>query len=1036
MPNQATESLFENTTLDRLKLLGYRTQYGGDIERDLHEVVLTDVLRGYLQRRYRHLPPQAVEQAIQFITAPQGVNLDRRNLAFQDMFRRGFILNYEEDGEHKSEHIYLADFEPEHLEQNDFLVVNQLTIQGGTGPEANTRRPDVIIYLNGLPLVLFELKSPWSEYADVAGAHNQIGHYVIDIPQLFNFNGFCIASDGNTTLHGVHSAGFHWFAPWKSIDGVTVEPNTTGSMKTLIEGLFPKERLLNYLRNFLLYEEVNDQLTKKGAKYHQFFAVNFAVEKVLQAIHSPEDKRAGVIWHTQGSGKSLEIVFLVGILRRWPGLNPSIVLQVDRNDLDNQLYDSFVAARSLVGEVSQAETIDDLRAKLQTEGGEVVCTTIEKFALKEGERQHPLLSGRHNLIVIADEAHRTQYGLGSRLIRTESGLKISQGFALNLRQALPHATFLGFTGTPIDLEDANTVQIFGDYIHVYDMQQAREDNAVVEILYEARHIPLRLENQTIDTSLSALAEDAEVEATQLEEVKAKWAAIEKAAGTKERSAILARDLLNHFNTRQEGLKGKAMIVCMSRQNCVTLYNALTTHPDCPPIKIVMTGNLAEDPPEWNEAGHITTKAGREAIKEQFIDPDNPLKLVIVCDMWLTGFDAPCVNTLYVDKLMKGHNLMQAIARVNRIFYDKPGGLIVDYIGIGDRLREATQKYTNGGGRGDLEKEAVAYFLHQLEVTRAHMPNPTTQHLPTNAYASWRSLTNIQLEDLCSLCYGALAADDQLKEDFIGEEHRLSKAFSLIKHLPAGQANQEEVAFYQMVRLQLNKLTPQVKQGVNQLERAVRDLLDESIAAQPAIDIFSVAGLDKPNVSILDDKFLAGFDAGESKQQDLQMRLLAKLLSDELYRRRRQNLARYRSFKETLDKALADYNSRTLEAQQVVAVMVEIRRQYEADEQRKADLNLDDEELAFYDVIALGQETGLHESDEWIASLVRDVVVAVRKNLHVDWTKPHRSDVHAAVQAAVGQMLRKRGIKGEQFLFLRKRLMQQAEATYADWPLAA
>lgn len=1039
MPNHATETRFEDTTIDRLKLLGYRYQYGGDIERELHEVVLPDVLRGYLQRRYRHLPPQAVEQAIQFITAPQGVNLDRRNLAFQDMFRRGFILNYEEDGEHKSEHIYLADFEPEHIEQNDFLVVNQLTIQGREAG-ANTRRPDLIIYLNGLPLVVFELKSPWSEYADVAGAHNQLGHYIVDIPQLFNFNGFCIASDGNTTLHGVHSAGFHWYAPWKSIDGVTVEPNTTGSMKTLIEGVFPKERLLNYLRNFLLYEESENRLEKKGAKYHQFFAVNFAVEKVLQAIHSPDDKRAGVIWHTQGSGKSLEMVFLVGILRRWPGLNPSIVLQVDRNDLDNQLYDSFVAARSLVGEVSQAETIDDLRAKLQTEGGEVVCTTIEKFALKEGERQHPLLSGRHNLIVIADEAHRTQYGLGSRLIRTESGLRISQGFALNLRQALPHATFLGFTGTPIELEDANTVQIFGEYIHVYDMQQAREDNAVVEILYEARHIPLRLANQTIDTSLSALAEDTEVEATQLEEVKAKWAAIEKAAGTKERSAILARDLLDHFNSRQEGLKGKAMIVCMSRQNCVNLYDALTAHPDCPPVKIVMTGNLAEDPPAWNEAGHITTKASREAIKEQFIDPDNPLKLVIVCDMWLTGFDAPCVNSLYVDKLMHGHNLMQAIARVNRIFYDKPGGLIVDYIGIGDRLREATQKYTNGGGRGgltrDLEKEAVAYFLHQLEVTRAQMPNPAPHKLPANAYAAWRSLSNIQLEDLCSLCYGTLAADDQLKEDFIGEEHRLSKAFSLIKHLPEGQANQEEVAFYQMVRLQLNKLTPQVKQGVNQLERAVRDLLDESIAAQPAIDIFAVAGLDKPNVSILDDKFLAGFGEGEPEHQDLQMRLLAKLLSDELYRRRRQNLTRYRSFKEMLDKALADYNSRTIEAQQVVAVMVEIRRQYEADEQRKADLNLDDEELAFYDVIALGQETGLHESDEWIASLVRDVVVAVRKNLHVDWTKPHRSDVHAAVQAAVGQMLRKRGIKGEQFLFLRKRLMQQAEATYADWPLAA
>lgn len=888
--------------------------------------------------------------------------------------------------------------------------------------------------------MVFELKSPWSEYADVAGAHNQLGHYTVDIPQLFNFNGFCVVSDGNTTLHGVHSAGFQWFAPWKSIDGLTVEPNTTGSMKTLIEGLFPKERLLTYLRNFLLYEEVNDQLTKKGGKYHQFFAVNFAVEKVIQAIHSPQDKRAGVIWHTQGSGKSLEMVFLTGILRRWPGLNPTIVLQVDRNDLDNQLYDSFVAARSLVGEVSQANSVDDLRAKLQIQGGEVVCTTIEKFALKEGEKQHPLLTTRHNVVVIADEAHRTQYGLGSRLIRTESGLRVSQGFALNLRQALPSAAFLGFTGTPIDKEDASTVQLFGEYIHIYDMQQAREDNAVVEILYEARHIPLRLENQEIDLNLATLAAEAGVELTQLEQVKASWAAIEKAAGTKERVDILARDLLDHFNSRQQTLTGKAMIVCMSRQNCVNLYDALTAQPDCPEVKVVMTGNLAEDPTEWNQAGHITTKVTREAIKSRFIEVDDPLKLVIVCDMWLTCFDAPCVNSLYVDKLMHGHNLMQAIARVNRIFRDKPGGLIVDYIGIGDRLREATRKYTSGGGRGgltrDLEKEAAGFFLHQLEITRVQMPNPTPQRLPANAYQTWRSLNNIQLEDLCNLCYWTLAGDEQHKEDFLSEEHRLSKAYSLIKHLPAGQANQEEVAFYQMIRQQLNKLTPQAKQGVNQLERAVRDLLDESITAQPAVDIFAVAGLDKPNVSILDDKFLDGFGERQPGQQELQVRLLAKLMQDELYRKRKQNLVRYRSFKEMLDKALADYNSRTIEAQHVVEIIVQIRQQNQADEQRTSDLNLSDEELPFYDVIALGQDIGLHQSDDWIASLVHDVVAAVRKNLHVDWTQPHRSNVRAAVESAVSQVLRKRGIKGEQFAFLRQRLMKQAEATYAEWPLAA
>lgn len=575
-----------------------------------------------------------------------------------------------------------------------------------------------------------------------------------------------------------------------------------------------------------------------------------------------------------------------------------------------------------------------LRAKLRTEGGEVVCTTIEKFSLKEGKTEHPSLTHRHNVLVIADEAHRTQYGLETSLRRDKEGkLRLGQGFARNLRQALPQAAFLGFTGTPIDKEDANTIQLFGDYIHVYDMQQAREDEAVVQILYEARHIPLDLQNEQIDTDLEAIGEEFEVEAGQLEEAKAKWAVVEKAAGAQERLVILARDLLDHFNTRQQALNGKAMIVCMSRRNCVTLYDALQAQPDCPPVKIVMTGNLAADPAEWSQAGHITTKAGREAIKKEFIDPDHSLKLVIVCDMWLTGFDAPCVNTMYVDKLMKGHNLMQAIARVNRIFRDKQGGLIVDYIGIGDRLKEATRKYTSGGGRGaltdELQDQALVYFLHQVEVTRSNMPEP---------------------------------------------------------------------------------------------------------AAQPAFDVFARAGFDKPEVSILDEEFLAGFRQAEN--QDLQMRLLLKLLQDELYRGRRQNIIRYRSFKAMLDEALHRYNSRIIEAEEVVEIIRQIQQQVRTDQERQARLGLNDEELAFFDVITLGNGIKLHQSDDWIADLVRQVVVAVRNNLEVDWTKPHRSNVEAAVTSAVGRVLRKNKIKGEQFAFLRARLMKQAKASYEDWPMVA
>lgn len=1037
----ATESTFEQSTIERLLALGYRYQHGSMINRAPQAVVLTEELRTYLQRRYNHLPAFAIDQAIEQIRLPEGANPERRNLAFHQLLRDGFTLHYEINHQAHFEHIYLADFEKPIL--NEFLVVNQLTIEGIE--PGNRRRPDLVIYVNGLPLVLFELKSPWDAYADVAGAFNQIGHYQINIPQLFTFNCFTVVSDGKTTLHGMYDSSFEWYAPWKSIDGVNVEANTTGSMKTLIEGLFPKDRLLDYVRNFVVHEVVNDKLTKKGAKYHQFFAVRFAAQRAVAAM-MPEllpatergigerDQRVGVIWHTQGSGKSLSMVYLAGILRRWPGLNPTILVQVDRNDLDNQLYDTFVAARELVGTVHQANDVDALRELLQTQGGEIICTTIEKFRLKEGEQSHPKLSGRSNILVMADEAHRTQYGLSITMRRNEQKeISLSQGFALNMRQALPSAAFIGFTGTPIDKTDANTTQIFGDYIHVYDMLQAREDNAVVGLYYEPRHIPLNQTNVHIDTELEEITEEIDVDLPpeRLQLAKAKWAALERAAGTKERMHLLARDLLEHFNTRQRALQGKAMIVCMSRRNCVAIYDALTALPNCPEVKVIMTGNLAIDPKEWNAAGHFTTKAKREEIKARFVDANNPLKIVIVCDMLLTGFDAPCANTLYIDKPMRGHNLMQAIARVNRIFKDKPAGLIVDYIGIGEYLQEATAKYTSSGGRGglteELAKQAVATFLHQLEVTRSLLP-------AGHPYAVWRNLSAMGLEDLTNLCYGTLADDASLREDFLHEEHRLSKAYSLVSHLLAGRDNTDEVAFYQLIRKQVRKLDPTARKGMDDLDRAVQDLLDDSIAAQPAVDIFRVAGLERPDISILDDEFLAGFYS--QNKQDLQVRLLQKLLHDELDARQRQNVMQVRSFKQMLDDAITRYNNHTIQAANVVQVMVEIRKQWAANQQRKRELGLSDEELAFYDVIVMGDAVSITTDNEWIASLVREVVKVVRSNLQVDWTQAHRKDVQASVESAVKMVLRRRQVKGEQFAFILNRLMKQAEALYKDWPLAA
>lgn len=1015
MPTTATEDTFEQATLQRLQVLGYRYQHGGTIDRSLHTVVLEEPLRGYLSRRYRHLPLQAIEQAIQRISTPEGLTLERRNRDFHRLLREGYTLRYEDkEGRDQFEHIHFADIE--RPEQNDFLAVNQLSISGH-----NDRRPDIIIFLNGLPIVLFELKKPWDEYADVSGAHNQIGHYTVDIPRLFEFNAFCVISDGQNTLHGMAGASFEWYAPWKSIDGRNVEPETVSTMRTLLEGLFPKERLLDYIRNFIVHEEVNEQISKKGAKYHQFFAVRLAVGRAVTAMRSQDDdNRVGVIWHTQGSGKSLSMIFLTGILRRWPGLNPTILIQVDRNDLDNQLYENFVAAKDLVGTVHQSDSVDDLRTLLGTEGGEVICTTIEKFQLKEGERQHPILNARRNVLVMADEAHRTQYNL-------------TDGFAAHLRTALPNAAYIGFTGTPIDKADANTIQIFGETIHTYDMKQAKEDKAVVGLFYEARHVSLDLTNEQIDIQLAALADSVQegVPLTQLEAIKLNQAKLERAAGAKERLARLAQDLITHFNNRQEGLQGKAMAVCMSRRNAVGLYDALTALPGCPELKVVMTGDLSKDPKEWNEAGHITTKRQREEIKRHYVDPDDPLKLVIVVDMWLTGFDAPCANTLYVDKPMQGHNLMQAIARVNRIFRDKPAGLIVDYIGIADQLKEATQKYTSGGGRGELTgqltTEAVKYFEHQLEVTRSYFP----QGKP---FARWRELSALQLDDLTALCYGTLSSDEKGREDFFADEHRLSMSFSLVKHLLQAASHRDEVAFYQMIRKELRKLKPKARRSIEDLERAVRDLVDESVSAQPAVDIFAVSGLGKPDISILDDSFLAGFK--RQKNQDLQVRLLEKLLRDELQARRRQNLVQYRKFKEMLDDTITRYNNRMIDAADVVQVMVAIRQQQMENERRKGELGLSDEELAFYDVIKEGAPLGIPTENEWIAGLVKEVVQVVRGNLKVDWTRSHRSDVYASVESAVKMVLRRRRIRGEQFELLLRKLMSQAKASYEEWPLAA
>ncbi|MCC6322727.1 MAG: type I restriction endonuclease subunit R [Phycisphaerales bacterium] len=1026
-----SESEFEHTTIERLKALGYAHVHGSELLAsrggDEAEVVLKDRLRASLAARYGRsvarpdgLPDAAIDLAVARFSRPEGVDTLRRNAGLHAMLRGGVEIPVEEPGARggpptrRIAHVYAVDWE--RPECNDFLVVNQLPVHGSGG---NDRRPDVVVYVNGLPLVLFELKNPYDEHPTAADAINQIGHYRHEIPQLFDHNALCIASDGVTTLHGMWTASAEWYAPWKSIDGVSVERGTTGTMKTLVEGLLPRDRLLAYVRDFIVFETVGaagGKIIKKGAKYHQFFAVRIGARKILESVKAAStDKRLGVIWHTTGSGKSLSMCFLVGMLRREPALNnPTFVVQVDRTDLDQQLHDQFVAARSLVGEVKHARSVEDLRGLLQTRGGEVIFTTIEKFALREGEAEHPVLSTRDNIIVIADEAHRSQYGF-------------TKGFARWLGAALPSARRLGFTGTPVSFSGADTVEVFGDLVHVYDIRQSQDDKATVPIFYEPRQIRLHLNKTDVDGVLAEIVEDAPID--ELERKKGQWAALAKAAGAKDRIDQLAADLLAHFKDRTATLRGKAMVVCVIRENCVRLYDALRALPGCPEIKVVMTGDLGKDPEAWSKAGHLTTKQQREAIKKRMIDADDPLAMVIVCDMWLTGTDIPCLHTLYVDKPMKGHTMIQAISRVNRVFCDKPHGLIVDYIGIGDELRAATAKYSSGGedhGKpaGGLDEDARPLFAAALAEVRSFLPEGVN-------YGDWRRLSPIALEDRYAAVYGHLTSDDDLRDRFLDAELRLTSAFLLVKHLDDCRASADEVIFCQRVRKQLLK-TIRGRGPGHDVEKAVRDLVDDSVESEGVVDIFKAAGITRADISILDDNFLQTFK--DRPLPDLRLRLLEKLLADEIHTRAKGNLAKAKTFRELLEATLQKYHNRLIDAAAVIRAMLEIKKDMEASDQRAARLGLAEDELAFYDAVAANYENVY--GVDLLKGLVHEVVQSIKRNLRVDWTEPHREDVKAAVRAAVRRVLAKQGIKAEDFDRLLPVLMAQAEALYAEWPIAA
>jgi type I restriction enzyme R subunit len=892
------------------------------------------------------------------------------------------------------------------------LAVNQFTVVEGQ----RTRRPDIIVFVNGLPLAVIELKNPADENATIKGAFNQFETYKSDIPSLFHYNELLVISDGTEARVGTVSSGWEWFLPWRTIDGKNIAPKGTPELEVLINGMFDRQRFLDIMRHFILFEVDKTRIVKKVAAYHQYHAVNAAVEATLKATSPSGDKRVGVVWHTQGAGKSLTMVFYAGKIILQPEMeNPTLVLLTDRNDLDNQLFDNFVVAQDLLRQKPiQAETREHLRELLKVASGGIIFTTIQKFLSENGER-FPLLSNRRNIVVIADEAHRSQYDF-------------IDGLARNMRDALPDASFIGFTGTPIEKADRSTPAVFGDYISIYDIQQAVLDGAAVRIFYESRLAKLELKEEErphIDPEFEEVTEGEEE--TVRQRLKTKWARLEAMVGTEKRIGLIAKDIIDHFDQRLQVMDGKGMIVCMSRRICVDLYDAIiklrpSWHSDDDSkgfIKVIMTGS-ASDPPSYQP--HVRNKERREFIKKRMKDPADPLKLVIVRDMWLTGFDAPCLHTMYIDKPMRGHGLMQAIARVNRVFKDKPGGLVVDYLGIADELKKALAEYTEGsrGETGIPQEEAVAIMLEKYEVVSAMFHGFDYSRFFAGTPAERISIIPATIEHILVQPSG--------KERLLQAVTELSKAFALAVPHEKALEIKDEVGFFQAVRSAIAKNTRVPGKTQEELDSAIRQIVSKAIVSDEVIDIFSAAGLKKPDISILSDEFLA--EVQKMPQRNLALELLHKLLSDEIRSRSRKNLIQSRSFAEMLERTIRRYQNRTIEATQVILELIELAKQMRGARSRGEKLGLSEDEEAFYDALEVNDSAVKVLGDEVLKTLARKLVETVRRNATIDWTV--RESARAKLRTMVRRLLRKYGYPPDKQEKATLTVLEQAELLGRDW----
>jgi type I restriction enzyme, R subunit len=1037
------EDHLEQSVLDLLQELGYSYECGYDIapepdgarpERDDYKQVwLPGRLRKQLTHLNPHLPPAAIEDAISRLGKLEGGPV-ARNRQFHKYLRDGVPVEYSKDGEMVGDLARLADFE--NWQNNDWLCVNQFTI---IGPSINgvvyNRRPDIILFLNGLPIAVIELKNPAKEKTDIWAAFGQLQTYKEQIPDLFETNEILVIADGATARFGSLTADKERFMEWRIIEGHSLDPlGIHKKTETLVRGLLAPQTLLSYIRDAVLFEDDGGVLIKKIAGFHQFRALKKAYTRALEASAEGGDRKGGVVWHTQGSGKSITMALYAGRVLGSPQMkNPTVVVITDRIDLDDQLWGTFGQAQELLRVTpEQADGRDELRTLLQNRpSGGVVFTTIQKFLPYEAEKKFPVLSERSNIVVICDEAHRTQYGIKARL-NTNTGA-LQYGYAKHMRDAFPNATFTAFTGTPVSLSDRDTRGVFGEYIDIYDMQMAQDDGATVPILYESRLVKLEAQEAelpSVDEAIDELLEESDE--TEQARLKSRWAALAQVVGAPPRLEKVARDFVAHYDKRQEQMDGKVMLVCMSREICVHLYNEICRlrpewHHDDPKqgaIKVIMTGSASD---EKHIQRHVYPRLVKKEIEKRFKDAKDELKIVIVRDMWLTGFDVPPLHTIYLDKPMRGHTLMQAIARVNRVFKDKPGGLVVDYIGIANELKAALQEYTDSGAQGqpvqDVVEKALPKLHEHLEVARGMMHGFD--------YSDFESEGHLLLGDAADHVLG-LPPDSkgrEGKERFGNCISLLSKAFTLCGAHPQAMVFRDEIAWLEAVNATLNKVETVAKNGSKQNnEGVIRQLMSRAIASEGVQDLFAAVGLERPNIGVLSEAFLR--DVRGLKQKNVAVELLERLLRDEIRIGAGNNVVQNRKFSEKLRDTLVNYHNRAVETAQVIEELIAMAREFNAAIKRDEELGLSQDEIAFYDALA-DNEAALREmSDETLRQIALELTSSLRRSVSVDWAV--REAVRAKIRLMVKRILRKYKYPPEQQENAIDLVLRQAETLSAQW----